>query len=168
MKRTAAITLALLGALSVTGCAEKKIEPTTYTNVVDCTADGNSRETCVKAFEDAQKATAENAPKFNSAEACQAQFGSCQQSASGGWFMPALMGYMIGSMNSGGSNRYYSSPVYHDRSGRPVAASFSNGTYKATSAAPSYSSRVQARAAAAKASTSSRGGFGSSARSASS
>lgn len=158
MKRTNAITLALIGALAISGCAEEKKEPTTYANVAECVADGINTTVCQDSFNEAKKVTEQNAPKFASADQCAAQFGSCQQS-SGGWFMPAVMGYMVGSMMNGGS-RAPATPIYIDRDRRPQAASFVGGAYRPTAAAPTYTARAQARATAARASTSSRGGFG--------
>ena len=158
MKRTSTITLALLGALALTGCSEEKKEPTTYKSVAECTADGISAAECQKSFDEATKA----APKFATQDQCAAQFGNCQvQTNADGtsWFMPALMGYMVGSMMSNGS-RSYAQPVYIDRDRRPVTGGYSGGVYRTTPAAPSYTSRQAARASAARASTSSRGGFG--------
>lgn len=161
MKRSSAITLAVLGALALSGCSEEQKPPTQYTSVAECTADGIAQETCQKSFDEAQKA----APKFSSMEQCQAQFSNCQQSSSGDWIMPAMAGYLVGSMMNNGS-RGYAQPVYIDRDRRPVTSSYSGGVYRTTpSTTPSYQTRqTQARAAAASrssATTSSRGGFGS-------
>ena len=161
-KRTAAITLAILGALSAGGCANP--EPTssaTYTNIAECVADGFNETVCSKSLGEAKKVTEANAPKFASAEQCAAQFSNCEKSSSGAWFMPAVMGYMVGSMMNGGS-RAPATPIYYDRERRPQAASFAGGAYRPTPAAETYTARSQARAAAASrsASTSSRGGFG--------
>lgn len=169
MKRSSAISLAIVGALAMSGCSPspQADEPTTYRNVTECVQDGKSQATCEKSFADAKAEAEKTAPKFASQAECAAQFGNCQQSASGGWFMPALMGYMVGNMMSNnGGTRYVSQPVYIDRSGRDVTSSYSNGTYRTTPSAPTYTQRASARAAAA--STGSRGGFGSTARSSSS
>lgn len=165
MKRSSAISLAIVGALALsgTGCTSADSnEPTTYRNVTECVQDGKSQATCDKAFADAKAEAEKTAPKFASQAECAAQFGNCQQSASGGWFMPALMGYMVGNMMSNnGGTRYVTQPVYVDRSGRSVTSSYSGGSYRTTSAAPTPSAR-------AAATTSSRGGFGSTARASSS
>jgi len=163
-KRTAAITLAVLGAIAMsTGCSEQK-EPTSYATIQECTQDGNSFDTCTKAQNEAKAETEKNAPKFASQEQCQAQFSNCQQSSSGGWFMPALMGYMVGNMMSNGS-RQVATPIYYDRDRRPQAAGFVGGVYRPIPAAPTYTARAAARASAARASAStgsrSSGGFGS-------
>lgn len=165
MKRSSAISLAIVGALALssTGCTSADSnEPTTYKTVTECVQDGKSQATCDKAFADAKAEAEKNGPKFASQAECAAQFGSCQQSASGGWFMPALMGYMVGNMMSNnGGTRYVTQPVYVDRSGRSVTSNYSTtGRYTTTSAAPT--------AAARAATTSSRGGFGSTARASSS
>lgn len=168
MKRSSAISLAIVGALAMSGCTPtpQADEPTTYRNVTECVQDGKSQATCDKAFADAKAEAEKTAPKFASQAECAAQFGNCQQSASGGWFMPALMGYMVGNMMSNSGTRYVSQPVYVDRSGRYATSTYSNGSYRTTPSAPSYTQRAQARAAAA--STGSRGGFGSTARASSS
>ena len=162
-KRTAAITLAVLGAIALTACSEQK-PPTTYTSVSECVSDGNSAAECQKALADVTAQTEKDAPKFTTQDQCQAQFGSCQKSSSGDWFMPAVAGYMLGSVMNGGS-RAPAQPIYIDRDRRPVAASYSGGVYRPTPAPQSYTSRVAASRAA---STSSRGGFGSRASSSSS
>lgn len=169
MKRSSQITLAILGALALTSCADPSSQssstsvtagPTTYANLEECVKD-NDYSTCKAAEEQAKKQTAESAPRYATADQCQAQFSNCQKSDSGDWFMPAVMGYMVGSMMSDGS-RGYASPVYYDRGGNAVRADFSGGSYKPATAAPTYASQAPARAAAAsRASTASRGGFGS-------
>lgn len=168
MKRSSAISLAIVGALAMSGCTPtpQADEPTTYRNVTECVQDGKSQATCDKAFADAKAEAEKTAPKFASQAECAAQFGNCQQSASGGWFMPALMGYMVGNMMSNSGTRYVSQPVYVDRSGRDVTSSYNGGRYTTSTAAPSASARAASRASAARssASTSSRGGFGSSSR----
>ena len=160
MKRTRAITLAILGAIALSGCApQEPKEATTYTNVAECTADGYATDVCQKAIDDAKKLTEQNGPRFATADQCAAQFGNCQKSSSGDWFMPALMGYMVGNMMSNGS-RSAPTPIYIDRDHRQVGASYAGGVYRPVAAAPTYTARSTARAAAARASTSSRGGFG--------
>lgn len=162
MKRTSLITLAILGALTLTSCKNEP-QATSYENISECVQDGHERFVCEKAFEEAKKVTEQNAPKYATAEQCAAQFNNCQKSSDGSWFMPAVMGYMVGNMMSNGS-RAPAQPVYIDRYGYRQTASFTGGNYRPTPAPTSYS----ARAAAARASTSSRGGFGSRASAASS
>ncbi len=164
-KRTAAITLAVLGAIALsTGCSEQK-PPTTYTSVSECVSDGNSTAECQKALADVTAQTEKDAPKFTTQDQCQAQFGNCQKSSSGDWFMPAVAGYMLGSIMNNGS-RAAPQPVYIDRDRRPMAASYSGGVMRTAPAPQSYTSRVAASRSAP--STSSRGGFGSRASSSSS
>ncbi|WP_230086328.1 DUF1190 domain-containing protein [Halomonas sp. 328] len=101
-----------------------------YRSVDECVAaDVYTRSTC----EDAYRLALEAAPRFTSLEACEARFGegSCEappQPAAtgqqgGGWFMPAMMGYMVGNMMSNTSRgrtlqQVYQEPVYRDRGNR--------------------------------------------------
>ena len=163
-KRTTAITLAILGALAMSSCApEEPKTASTYTDIGQCISDGNDKGTCEKALASAKADAEKNAPKFASAAECSAQFSNCTQSASGGWFMPALMGYMVGNMMSNGSRGYAPAPVYYDRDRRATTVTpIAGGGYARNSAPQSYSSKVAARSAASssRATTSSRGGFG--------
>lgn len=172
MKRTKMLTLAIMGSLALAGCAEAPQEPTTYKTVAECTADGKAADICQKSFDDAKKLTEQNAPKFGSLAECQAQFGQngCTggSNTQGSFFMPLMMGYMLGNMMGSSSSSYdrnrsgYSyappRPVYRTATGGTQAASFVGGRYTATPAAPSYAARVSARSTAST--TSSRGGFG--------
>jgi uncharacterized protein YgiB involved in biofilm formation len=172
------ITLAILGALAASGCAPSAEDtiaqdksPATYANLTECTNDGNTTADCQKAFDESKKLTEEKAPKFASQAECAAQFGSCAPapaqasagggSSDGGWFMPAMMGFMVGNMMADGS-RAPAQPIYIDRDGRQQAASFAGGSYSARPAPQTYTAKASAAraAAASRASTSSRGGFG--------
>lgn len=175
MKRTKMLTLAIMGSLALAGCSPAeppKAEPTTYKDVSECVKDGKEVAVCEKSFAEAKALTEQNAPKFGSLAECQAQFGpnGCTggSNTQGSFFMPLLMGYMIGNMMSNSSGRSYyepSRPVYRSARGGTQAASFTNGRYTTTPAAPSYAARAAANApmtssASRAATTSSRGGFG--------
>lgn len=185
-KMSHSIALAFLG-LALASCADQPKEESTYANVAECTADGKSQQECQTALDEATKATAASAPKFQDEASCVAQFGidGCRRDENG-WFMPALMGFMVGNMMSGGNNHtttHTREVVYRDQkdkdrdegartagtAARPVYGAPGGGRQVATStggklsfakAAPTYAARVSARSST----TASRGGFGSRAR----
>lgn len=193
MKRSRTVRLALLGsasALALVACddatdplAENK---NFFTDPAQCTRSYDSA-TCGAAFQQAQEEHRTTAPAFGSREDCEEKFGvgNCgwqqgqatpgqMQPASqpmtgatgatgGGFFMPMMMGYMLGNMMNRGaagmppasgvssgrssSSGFTSSPVYRDTSNTVYSGSRSLGT-TSVSAAPA-----------------SRGGFGSTSRS---
>ncbi|HZH26616.1 MAG TPA: DUF1190 domain-containing protein [Azospirillaceae bacterium] len=133
---TLLVGTALAGAL--TACQEEPQERF-YASFAECTRD-NPEQECRTAEEQATARHREQAPRFATREACEEQMGpdNCQevpadptpgagpnlQSPGGGWFMPALMGYMIG--RSLGGPSYL--PVYVDRDGYSYAGGRRWGT----------------------------------------
>lgn len=138
-KRSTRLTLTLMGtsAFGLTAC----VEPTSDEHITDVSFDEprsfQSVEDCVaaniytrSACEDAYAASLESVPRFSTLEACEAEHGEgactapteeqAQAGGGGSWFMPAMMGYMMGSMlsntNRGRSiERVYQEPVYRNR-----------------------------------------------------
>ncbi|MGP9663072.1 DUF1190 domain-containing protein [Halomonas sp. AOP22-C1-8] len=138
-KRSARLSLAMMGAsaFGLTACGQPEQttdvsfdSPRSYQSVDECVAaDVYTRSAC----EDAYEASIKEVPRFNTLEECEAEHGegACtapteQQSqaatgsSGGGWFMPAMMGYMVGNMMSrtsrGATNRgVYQEPVYRNR-----------------------------------------------------
>ena len=143
--------------------------PKVYKTLAECKADsGNDPAACDRAFSGAVQAQAATAPHYTAKAQCEAEFGSgnCESrtnSEGGSFFMPAMMGFMVGQMlaNRGGGS-YAGQPVYINRGGemfsggRPLPTAVpvggaSTGAYapaRSTSATSSYNSTV------------SRGGFG--------
>lgn len=130
MKRSRRIRLALLGTAglaALTAC-EQAEDPVAsgqlFTDAQACEAAYDPKE-CREAYARAQDEHAKTAPKFASREACEAEFGAAncvaappdasapaaQQQAGGSWFMPMMMGYMMGRMAGGG---YAVTPLYRD------------------------------------------------------
>ena len=174
MKRSRTVRLALLGsasALALAACDDPK-DPLAdnknfFTDPAQCTA-----------FQQAEAEHRTTAPAFAAREACEEKFGvgncgwqqgqpsSTQAQGSsfggGGFFMPLMMGYMLGNMMNRGAtgmpptsgvssarsstSGFTSSPVYRDTSNTVYSGSRSLGT-TSVSAAPV-----------------SRGGFGSTSR----
>lgn len=160
----------MLGAslLVLAACEEAKMDAQVYENVQQCINNGDaSPEQCEKNFTEARSQHAAVAPKYASAEDCQADFGAgqCEQapqrtSSGGSVFMPLMAGYMMGSLLSGRSSMG-SQPLYRSNKGTGfrtagnASVGSAIGRTKVASAATSRPS-VQTR-------TRSRGGFGASA-----
>lgn len=122
-------------ALSACGEAEPEQKVNIFTTLEQCMAQ-RSKSDCESAFATAQKEHLATAPRFTTKAECEAEFGvgACAapeavaqaagqpvaQATNGGgnFFMPFMMGYMLGDMmdrNSG--SRYYSRPIYVDKYG---------------------------------------------------
>lgn len=123
MKRSRSVRLVLLGsasALSLAACDEAKdplAEGSFFRDPVEC-ARNLDRATCEQAYADARGEHLRTAPAFATREACEAKFGTAncgwqetnaspdqiqepRQGAApsgGGWFMPLMMGYMMGNL----------------------------------------------------------------------
>lgn len=195
-KRSSAITLTSLmagSALSISACdgappatqwgdppaaaSSRAVDAASFTSVEECKTQGAfTAEQCVAAYDQAQKDSAENAPKFNDQQSCEERYGVDQcvpRSGHGGgsFFTPLLTGFIIGqAMNNMGG--YRGAPMYRDRnggfysgSGYPVSRDYLSGRTRVR--ADSFDapradapSRVQSRSAVI-----SRGGFGGGSRS---
>ncbi|MDP3632032.1 DUF1190 domain-containing protein [Phenylobacterium sp.] len=195
-KRSGAVTLTSLmagSAISISACdsappatqwgdppaasAGRTVEASSFTSLADCTASGSfTAEQCSTALAQAQKDSAENAPKFGDQKSCEERYGVDQcvpRSSQGGgsFFTPLLTGFIIGqAMNNLGG--YRGAPMYRDRnggftggSGYPVSRDYLTGRTRVNSDsfdAPRANAptRVQSRS-----SIISRGGFGGGSRS---
>ena len=152
--------------IALTACEEPKVDASIYESIGQCKSDPhNTADQCEGSFKEASSQHAAVAPKYSSAEDCQADFGQgkCEEapyktSSGGSVFMPLMMGYMMGRRNSMMSQPLYrsaKSPNSFRTAENQNVGSKTGGTKVARSAAsrPSF-----------KNSTRSRGGFGSSAR----
>ncbi|AQU83732.1 MAG: DUF1190 domain-containing protein [Halomonas sp.] len=190
-KRSARLSLAVMGAgaFGLTACGqppqEEQItevrfdEPRSFQSVEECVAANiYTRSAC----EDAYSASLEAVPRFSTLEECEAEHGegactapseeqaqAATGSSGGSWFMPAMMGYMVGSMmsntNRGRSfERVYQEPVYRNRQNQGNWNTASNqATQRVTQRNEAMrSSVVQSRQAAqSRQATTQRSGFGS-------
>lgn len=196
MKKTRAITLTLLtgGTLMVSGCSENPQDNATFfKDQTECMAQWRDSEICNKSEKSAQEAHAKSAPKYNAKDVCEAQHGvgNCQvapqntpthQASTGGsWFIPMMMGYMMGRVQGPGlfgGSRYAAEPVYRDRennayTGSGISAAgvgrVVNGKLEPNTAYRQKWSSPQSRAQLAGSDSSiKRGGFGTTGHSASS
>lgn len=160
MKKSRAVQLVLLGGAGAALAACDQAPPPDarfYTNAAEC-APIQGEAACEQAFAESKADFAAEAPQFARKEECEAEFGAgnCETRASGsggGFFMPMMMGYMLGSA--------FRQPVYRgpDNSAmvRTGGSSYSigrfNGIGRAAAFQPGQVTRVQ------------RGGFGSTASS---
>ena len=120
MKKSRSIKLVLLGgaSLALVACGDEVPPDARFFSSAEECAGVYSETACQDAFKKSEQTFVAEAPKFTRKEECETQFGAsnCETketaSASGGgmgsFFMPMMMGYMMGNMMSGGFNR----PVY--------------------------------------------------------
>ncbi len=151
---------------SQVGNPQGQQQQTIYANLDACLADAKDMDT-VKACRDgyaAAMAKMAEAPKYETVASCEEiyGYGNCvprgtvvHDGGGGGWFIPYMMGYMIGG-GFGHSYSYY--PVYIDR----------GGYYRSSAGAPIVSSpswhgNAPSSAAIKPSSSITRGGFGSTA-----
>ena len=133
MKRSRSIRLALLGTaglMSLTACEQADDPLKTgefFANAQACEAAQNPQE-CKASYAQAQEEHVKTAPKFTSREQCEAEFGAANcvqtpgqaapgqtaQAGGGSWFMPAMLGFMMGRMMGGGMGAMGAAPVYRD------------------------------------------------------
>ena len=173
MKRSRSIRLLMMGASAValTACDEPKIDAVIYDGIQQCLADGLlTREQCQTEYERAREAHVAAAPKYTSAEACEADFGPAQceqapqQTTSGGSvFMPLMMGYMMGSMLAGNRAGVATQPLYRSADDPKSFRTADNRNVGATTGRTQVA-RAAAAAPSVKTRTTARGGFGASAR----
>ncbi len=174
MKRSRSIQLVLMGTvpLWLSACdppappqSKSTADPTVaYQGLTQCINDGKvSADICEKAYADAVQAQYRDGPRFDSLSECREQYGYDQchhvQTSSGGWFMPALAGFMIGhalSHNNGYNYGYgygggFGQPLYRTRGDRAEWRTASGESFGGMARGPFSPSVAQ---------TLSRGGFG--------
>ena len=180
MKRSRNVALVLLGAAAfgVAGCVEEKTEAAAFDSKESCLAEASpggwfTAADCETAFAEAQALHEETAPRYESRELCEQEHGvdACADQASsgggGGFFMPMLMGYMIGQA-LGGGGRVMSQPVVRSAGGGFATPDGStkigalNGGGQIRASAFAKASVTKGLAPMTKAQVQSRGGFGSS------
>lgn len=164
--------LAVLIAAGLSGCVDDddgfgSSSGATYTSVSDCVSNGNSQAVCQQAFDQAQ-AEAAKAPHFATGNDCYAKYGpdGCRQytdSSGNSWFMPFMMGYMLGN-----NNGYH--PIYRSYGGGYQTVIVNNGVTSysnvssvgggARATVSTGSARASGGYSSGSATTSARGGFG--------
>jgi uncharacterized protein YgiB involved in biofilm formation len=175
LKRSRSLTLTTLmagAAVSITACdnapavtqwgdppaaeAGRAVEARTFTSLDECKASGDfTAQQCETTLAQAQKDSAENAPKFNDQQSCEERYGVDQcvpRSSQGGgsFFTPLLTGFIIGqAMNNMGG--YRGAPMYRDRdgtyyggSGYPLSRDYVTGRTRVRSESFNLPSRAEA------------------------
>jgi uncharacterized protein YgiB involved in biofilm formation len=158
--------------------ATREVEAKTFASLDECKSSGDmTAAQCETAYTEAQKASAENAPKFSDQQSCEERYGVDQcvprnSQGGGSFFTPLLTGFIVGQALSNMGGGYRGAPMYRDRegtyyggSGYPLSRDYVTGRTRVrsdsfdapTAQAPT---RVQSRS-----SVISRGGFGGSGRS---
>lgn len=191
LKRSRSLTLTTLmagAAVSITACdnapavtqwgdppaaaAGKAVEARTFTSLDECKASGDfTAQQCETTLAQAQKDSAENAPKFNDQQSCEERYGVDQcvprSGQNGSFFTPLLTGFIIGQALNNMGGGYRGAPMYRDRNGSyyggngyPLSRDYVTGRTRVRSEsfdAPRADAptRVQSRS-----SVISRGGFG--------
>ena len=159
--------------------ASREVDAKTYANLADCKSSGDmSAEQCDTAYAQAQKDSADNAPKFGDQQSCEERYGVDQcvpradNNGGGSFFTPLLTGFIVGQVLNNMGGRYYGAPMYRDRdgtyysgSGYPLSRDYVTGRTRVRTDsfnAPEMHAptRVQSRS-----SVISRGGFGGGGRS---
>jgi uncharacterized protein YgiB involved in biofilm formation len=136
MKKSKTIRLVLLGgtSLALAGCDDQPpTDAKFFSNLNECTAH-YSEDKCRTMVKKAEEQHVAEAPKFSKKEECEAQFGvgHCEtrevhgEGGIGSFFMPMMMGYMLGNMMGGGG---WGSPVYRDRNNTGFTTTPSGKTY---------------------------------------
>jgi uncharacterized protein YgiB involved in biofilm formation len=88
-----------------------------YNSVEACGTEQPTQD-CAKAFAAAEQEHANSAPRFASRDACEAQYVACGAlpGGTGDWFIPAMMGFMLGhALGAGGATNVVSQPIYVGR-----------------------------------------------------
>lgn len=170
MKKSRSIRLVLLGGASaaLVACDEGSALPRDaqfYQTVNECAAD-HGVTPCEDAKANADRTQIAEAPRFGQKQQCEQEFGagnceSRQEAGGGSFFMPLMMGYMMGNMLGG--NRF-SQPVYRGPANTAVMPNGGRLLNVGRFDGPGGLSNRAAFRPAAQATEVSRGGFGSTAR----
>ena len=175
------VAIAITAVFMLSGCEQSDETVSLYQNADDCSVANPSKSAeCTTVYNNALKEAERTAPKYDSREACIAEFGEgqCQQApaqaslggsgenqaqgqSSGSFWMPLMAGYMMGRMMSGGASQ----PLFSSKNpASPAYGKYADAGGKSYGAAtPGRSMTVPKTAMAPKPATTStvtRGGFG--------
>jgi len=165
MRKSKTVRLVLLGGTSLALGACDDTPPSDakfFANLQECTAH-YSEDKCQTMIKKADEEHVANAPKYSRKEECEAEFGigHCETrgEGSGSFFMPMMMGYMLGNMMGGG----WYGPVYRGRDNAAFTTTAGGSTYNVGSF--NGSGRGAAFSSSGAITQVARGGFGASSRS---
>jgi uncharacterized protein YgiB involved in biofilm formation len=124
---SALLLVVAVGVMWAAKPSEQRIK--IYNSIEACRVE-QPAEDCAKAFAAAQEEQAKSAPRFAARELCEAQYGSCGalHDGTGDWFVPAMVGFMIG--HALGTPSVVSQPVYVDRNLRAYTGTTVLGSYR--------------------------------------
>ncbi len=170
MKRSKSLKLALMGAtvFTMTACDQPDESAAIFESVDECAQyKGQDLDQCRQGWEQAAQEHVRTAPKYTSIADCQADFGpeQCEQApqhttSGGSVFMPMMMGYMMGSMLSGGTySNVTPQPLYRSKDDPGTFRTGDNQKVATQTGVQKVSSNVTQRPTT-KTSTVRRGGFG--------
>ena len=155
-------TLALMMAGGLYGCSSEDDQTHLVTSIQDC-LDQNywTEEVCETAYAQALEESQVNAPRYDSETYCENDFGfgNCDYNRDGGWFYPAMTGFLLAEVidEIGDLYKYKNKPksvyAYRNRAGSGLmtldaakkmhsqskAGKFSSSTYRSSSDATSRS-----------------------------
>ncbi len=176
MKRSRTTALLLMSAapLLFTACQKNEavqVQEGLYTSVQACTEATGDPSSCRNAFAEAQKQSADAAPKYATREACEAEYSAeqCveQKTSTGHSFIgPMMMGFFMSQMlsNRGGAGlaqQPAAAPAYQDKAkgwARPGPST--GGMNTASGIGAGKAGLAPVTATPNRAVTASRGGFG--------
>lgn len=174
MKRSLTVTLVLMGGSALSGCGGSEVDTAVFNDVRQCIESGQfTAEKCETDFKKALASHWDTAPAYTTQADCEVEFGigKCQENAAAepaqnspathhSYFMPVMMGYMMGSMMANGQRAVPPQALY-----KPQARAGyynANGARVSQSVGPVQFSSKSAAAQAPKTRTTTmaRGGFG--------
>jgi uncharacterized protein YgiB involved in biofilm formation len=169
MKRWSSISVAMLASVSLialSACEEPTVEAAVFEGLQQCLDNPDmDPDQCRDNFSAARTQHAAVAPKYSSAQDCQADFGAerCekapyQTSGGGSVFMPLMMGYMMGSM-LGGRGGVAAQPLYRSAGDSKSFRTADNKNVGSKTGRTRVANSAASRPSA-KTSTIKRGGFG--------
>lgn len=104
-----------IASVMLAGCGDDREQAMVFTSLADCTNQlPDKAEQCELAYRSAVEEASRTAPKYNSMNECEHEFGVQQcipyrNEYGNNWFMPLMAGYMIGNLMA---PRYHSTPVF--------------------------------------------------------
>jgi uncharacterized protein YgiB involved in biofilm formation len=143
-KKAALVLMVPATTLLLAGCGEEREQALVYETPSECAAASfNTPEQCKADYDAAKVLHPQVAPKYVSKEECETDFGAgnCetapqQTASSGSFFMPMMMGYMMGQMmNRGGAaqnlqpgaaSKVPTQPLYKSRDDRATFRTATN------------------------------------------
>jgi uncharacterized protein YgiB involved in biofilm formation len=170
------MTIAGAAAVSLAACQDERIEARVFPDEAECVAaaasgDGGewlTDEECRTQFAAAREEHERTAPRYADAELCEEQHdGTCyavEQPGGGSFFVPLMMGYLLGNMMARGS-AYRAQPVYRTAGGgfaTPTGATVNSLRSAGAANASSFQAAPTTRGAApmTRANVRETGGFG--------